>query len=112
MKRIGNLFQQIYSMENLILADFKACKGKSEQYGVIVHENNRKANLEALYLMLKNKTYKTSPYTTFKIYEPKEREVFRLPYFPDRITHHAIMNILEYFATDICFDVHDGYTPL
>jgi RNA-directed DNA polymerase len=45
--------------------------------------------------MLLNKTYKTSPYTTFKVFEPKEREVFRLPYFPDRITHHAIMNILE-----------------
>ena len=44
--------------------------------------------------MLLNRTYKTSPYTTFKIYEPKERDVFRLPYFPDRITHHAIMNIL------------------
>lgn len=45
--------------------------------------------------MLISKTYKTSPYAIFKIYEPKEREIFRLPYFPDRITHHAIMNILE-----------------
>ncbi len=45
--------------------------------------------------MLKNKTYTTSPYTTFKIFEPKERLIFRLPYFPDRITHHAVMNVLE-----------------
>ena len=45
--------------------------------------------------MLKNKTYRTSAYTTFKIYEPKERIVFRLPYYPDRITHHAIMNVME-----------------
>ena len=45
--------------------------------------------------MLRDKQYNTSPYTTFVIYEPKEREIFRLPYFPDRITHHAVMNILE-----------------
>ncbi len=45
--------------------------------------------------MLKNKTYQTSRYETFKIYEPKERTIFKLPYFPDRITHHAIMNVLE-----------------
>ena len=45
--------------------------------------------------MLEGKTYRTSPYDIFKVYEPKERLVYRLPYFPDRITHHAIMNILE-----------------
>ena len=38
---------------------------------------------------------KTSEYHTFKIYEPKEREIFRLPYYPDRIVHHAIMNVME-----------------
>lgn len=52
-------------------------------------------NLHALYLMLRDKTFRTSDYTTFRIYEPKEREIFRLPYFPDRILHHAVMNILE-----------------
>ena len=45
--------------------------------------------------MLRDKTYKTSSYTIFKVYEPKERTVYRLPYFPDRITHHAVMNVLE-----------------
>ncbi len=44
---------------------------------------------------LLSKTYKTSPYTVFKIFEPKERDVYRLPYYPDRIVHHAIMNVLE-----------------
>jgi RNA-directed DNA polymerase len=78
-----------------MLADQKASKGKSDQYGVVLHGKNREANILSLYEMLKNKTYKTSPYSTFFIHEPKEREVFRLPYFPDRITHHAVMNILE-----------------
>jgi RNA-directed DNA polymerase len=95
MKRIGNIYNQIYSIENLQLADAKASRGKSKQYGVIVHQKNAAENLLRLQQMLKDKTYKTSSYTTFKVYEPKEREVFRLPYYPDRITHHAVMNILE-----------------
>lgn len=95
MKRISNIYPLIYSIDNLNLADKKARKGKSEQYGIAVYDKNREENIQALHQMLKNKTYTTSAYTTFKVYEPKEREVFRLPYYPDRITHHAIMNLLE-----------------
>lgn len=95
MKRIGNLYRQICSIENLNLADTIARKGKSKQYGIRVHDQNREANISTLHFALINKTYQTSLYTTFKVFEPKERTVFRLPYYPDRITHHAIMNILE-----------------
>ena len=95
MKRINNLYPQIYSIENLMLADSIARKGKSNQPGIIMHDKNRDKNIQVLHEMLKNKTYKTSDYTTFTIFEPKERIIYRLPYFPDRITHHAVMNILE-----------------
>lgn len=95
MKRKGNLYQQIYSIENLELADKIARKGKLKQPGIIAHDKNREENIRILHDMLKNKTYRTSEYTTFPIYEPKERIIYRLPYFPDRITHHAVMNILE-----------------
>lgn len=95
MKRINNLFDKIISIENLNQAEIKARKGKSKQYGVTVFDKSPKENISRLYQMLLEKQYKTSEYTTFKIFEPKERLVFRLPYFPDRITHHAVMNILE-----------------
>lgn len=95
MKRIGNLYQQIISIENLQLADEKAQKGKRNQYGVKLHNKNKETNIQRLHQILKNKTYRTSQYDIFKVYEPKEREIYRLPYFPDRITHHAVMNILE-----------------
>lgn len=95
MKRIGNLNQQICSIDNLDAADMIARKGKKDQYGILVHDRNREKNILSLRGMLLSKTYKTSAYTTFKVYEPKEREVFRLPYFPDRIVHHAVMNVLE-----------------
>jgi len=95
MKRINNLYQRICSVENLQLADSIARKGKLKQPGVLRHDRNRDSNLQYLHLALINKTYKTSEYTTFTIYEPKERVISRLPYYPDRIVHHAIMNVLE-----------------
>jgi len=95
MKRINNLYKQICSIENLELADDIARTGKSRQFGIIVHDRNREANIIKIREMLFNKTYKTSAYTVFKIYEPKERTISRLPYSPDRIVHHAVMNILE-----------------
>ncbi|WP_264522161.1 RNA-directed DNA polymerase [Flavobacterium sp. N1994] len=95
MKRKNNLFNQITSFDNLRLADTRARKGKGSQYGVKVFDRNPEGNLLLLQELLINKGYQTSEYSTFKVYEPKERLVFRLKYFPDRITHHAIMNVME-----------------
>lgn len=95
MKRVGNLFEQIISHDNLRLADTKARRGKLRSYGVLHHDKNREANIQRLHEMLRDKTYRTSDYEVFKIFDPKEREIYRLPYFPDRIVHHAIMNIME-----------------
>lgn len=95
MKRIANLYHQITSLANLQAADVKAQRGKANQYGVIKHNLNREANLLVLQDMLQSKTYRTSAYDIFTVYEQKERVVYRLPYFPDRIAHHAIMNVLE-----------------
>ena len=95
MKRIGNLYGRIISVENLRLADEKARRGKLRSYGVRRHDKNREANIMALHEALKGKTFRTSEYDVFMIHEPKERVIYRLPYYPDRIVHHAIMNVLE-----------------
>jgi RNA-directed DNA polymerase len=95
MKRIGNLYPSVISLENLQRADAIARKGKRHQPGIQKHDLNADENLKQLHLLLYTRAYRTSAYTTFIIHEPKEREVYRLPYFPDRITHHAIMNVLE-----------------
>lgn len=102
MKRINNLFEKIIAIYNLEQADRIARKGKSKQRGVIDHDKNREANILSLHEMLRTKTYRTSEYTVFTIREPKERQIFRLPYFPDRIAHHAVMNLLEPIFT-ACF---------
>lgn len=101
MKRIGHLFEQITNIDNLRLADEKARKGKKNTYGVKSHDKNRESNLLELQKQLLEGTFKTSEYTIFTIHEPKERLIYRLPYYPDRILHHAIMNILGPIWTSI-----------
>lgn len=95
MNRIGNLYQKIISIDNLKLADLKARKGKLKQIGVKVHDRKRDSNILMLHEALKDRVYKTSKYHIFTITDPKEREIYRLPYYPDRICHHAVMNVLE-----------------
>ncbi len=95
MKRYGYLYDRIMAMDNLRLADENARKGKKKTYGVRTFDRDREGNLLALQRMLREKTYKTSEYDVFTIHEPKERVIYRLPYFPDRILHHAVMNVLE-----------------
>lgn len=101
MKRVNNLYPLIYAEDNIELADKKARKCKRTRYGVRKHDQNKEIDNYSLHLSLLNENYKTSEYTTYKIYEPKERIIFRLPYYPDRITHHAIMNIMEPIWTKI-----------
>lgn len=101
MKRVNNLYPSIYAADNIELADKKARKCKRTRYGVRKHDQNKEIDNYALHLSLLNENYKTSEYTTYKIYEPKERIIFRLPYYPDRITHHAIMNVMEPIWTKI-----------
>lgn len=95
MKRYDNLYSKICSMENLRLADEKARKGKKRSRGVHLFDRDPEGNLQRLHALLLSGEYHTSRYTFFMVHDPKERTIARLPYYPDRIVHHAIMNVLE-----------------
>ena len=95
MKRINYLFDKVCGIQNITEADRKARLNKRKRYGINKHDQNvHEENLQLRESFL-NLTYKTSKYNTFTIHEPKERIIYRLPYYPDRIAHHAIMNIME-----------------
>lgn len=95
MKRYGNLHDKLCDSENIEIADDNARRNKNKKYGINKHDKNRQYENEDLADKLLNLTYKTSKYSLYKIYEPKERIIYRLPYYPDRIAHHAIMNITK-----------------
>ncbi len=87
MKRYGNIYPKIYEYQNLQQAHHNARKGKSFYSEVQMVNTNEKYYLSLLQDMLVNKTYKTSKYHVFKIKDKgKEREIYKLPYFPDRTT--------------------------
>ncbi len=104
MKRLNGLHEKICTISNIELADANARRGKYN-WGIFKHEDHHASDNAKLLEALKNLTYRTSKYSTFKIYEPKEREISRLPYYPDRIVHWAIMNIMEPIWTS-CFIKH------
>jgi len=95
MKRHGNLFEQIISEENIYLAYLRARKGKSWQDTVKNFEKDLDLNITKIHESLVNRTFTTSPYITKTIYEPKTRLIYKLPFNPDRIIQHALLNILE-----------------
>ncbi len=97
MKRVNNIFDKIIDLENLRLADENARRGKKRSYGVRKHDRNRDDNIFSLHEKLESGIYTTSKYHIFKMItdKGKEREIYQLPYYPDRIVHHAIMNFME-----------------
>lgn len=99
-KREGYFMGDLCTNDNLELAYKNSKHGKTYVYNMLKHkEFNPEEVLAKLQYDFLNGSYRTSDYTVFKIYEPKERTIFRLPYAPDRIAHHAIMNVLEPFWT-------------
>ena len=96
MKRHGNIMQKIYAYENLILAYQKARRGKSWYEEVLKFEENIEENLLYLQWDLMFDGYKTSEYEIFnKKCGNKIREIYKLPFYPDRICQWAIMLQIE-----------------
>jgi len=101
MKRYGNLFDQVFSMENMFLAYKDAKKGKlmkpaCHQFGV-----SAGAMLYKLHMQIVSGTYSVREYYKFHIHEPKKREI-RAPWFGDTVVQHAIYRVIKPIF-DRCF---------
>lgn len=95
LKRHGNLFEKITDIDNIYRAYYNARRGKGWQRAVVKFNEDIDNNLIGIRDSLINKTFTTSTYKTKLIHEPKKREVYILPFAPDRIVQHAIMNVIE-----------------
>jgi len=95
MKRRGNLFSTLVSLENLQKAHQNARKGKKHYQAVQMVDANPDQYLLQLQQDLIDHTFATAPYTQKTIFEPKQRIIYKLPYYPDRIVHHAVMQVMQ-----------------
>ena len=95
LKRHGNLYQRITDLDNIYTAYHKAKKGKTWQHTVKHIEQDLDRNIFNLQESLVKKTFSTSKYRLKRIYEPKQRDIYILPFYPDRIVQHAVMGVVE-----------------
>lgn len=96
MKRYGNLWNKIVDKENIKEAHKNARKGKTHYKEVKMVDDNEDYYIDKIYDTLLNYKYKTSEYIEFKHYDGnKIRKISKLPYYPDRIVHWAIMLQIE-----------------
>jgi len=96
MKRYGNLYEKVCDMDNIALAHKKAKRGKRHYREVKMVDADPQTYFLKIHQMLKGKTFKNSTYQKMIRNEHgKVREIYKLPYFPDRIIHHCIMNVIE-----------------
>ena len=94
IKRHGKLFDKIADPENIKIAYAKARKGKLWQNNIKKILRNEDYYLDCVRQMLTEGTYRTSSYREKIIHEPKMRTIYILPFYPDRIVQHTIMNIV------------------
>ncbi|MDP3728396.1 MAG: reverse transcriptase/maturase family protein [bacterium] len=106
MKTYKNLWHELCSYENLLLAFQKARKGKTQKPYVKEFEKNLKQNLLQLQAELLLQVYRPKPLETFIIHDPKTRKISKSA-FRDRVVHHAICNILEPIYENIF--IYDSY---
>ena len=105
-KRHGNLFDSMFTLETLHAAYLTARKRKRNKKVVFEFERNLGANLQSLLIELMDGGYRPRPYTTFHVYEPKQRLIYA-PHFRDVVVQHAMYAVL-YPIFDATF-AHDSY---
>jgi retron-type reverse transcriptase len=106
-------------MDNIILAHENARRGKRHYSEVRKVDSDPEFYLGQVQDLLRSGRFKTATYTSMtKQCSGKIREISKLPYFPDRIVHHCIVQVLHdiWFKTLIrdtyaCIPgrgIHDG----
>ena len=96
MKRFGDLYDQVCDLDNIRLAHRNARRGKVRYRSVQQVDRDLEGHARRLQTLLRLESYRTSPYRVFeRLDHGKRRVIHALPYFPDRILHHCIMQVIE-----------------
>lgn len=96
MKRKGHVWEELCSVDLIKEAIANAAKGKTKYRRVrkVLAEKDRYA--QELHEQLTGGTFKPSAYRTetIKTEYGKEREIFKLPFYPDRVVQHCIALVM------------------
>lgn len=102
MKRYGNIYQKICEYDNIKTAHEKAKRDKSHYSAVKRVSASLHEYLWVIQQLLICKEYRVSQYKHQRIIDKgKERELCKLPYFPDRIIQWAILLQTEHIFLSV-----------
>lgn len=98
MKRLSNVWEQLCDETTLLQAIITASKGKRKYSHVRQILKKPEQYAHELSLMLKEGRFKPSEYKVdlMKTEYGKVREIFKLPFYPDRCVQHAISAVLRH----------------
>ena len=89
MKRKGNLYENIYKLENIMQAFNEVCRNTKNKNRVNKYKEFKCMYIYQIYTILKSRNYKVGPYNVFTIYEPKKRRIVSQN-MQDKIINHLI----------------------
>ena len=97
MKRLNNVWSKFSDEENLLTAIKEASKGKRKYRRIRRVLKKQKKFARSLSEMLNSGAFKPSPYKVDKIKTEygKVREIFKLPFYPDRCVQHGISQVMR-----------------
>jgi len=98
-------FEDIVSIDNLLLAWQEFVKGKRNKKDVQKFAFNLMDNIFDLHYDLINNTYKHGDYQEFKIRDPKPRTIHKAS-VRDRLLHRAVYRILYPFFEKTFISTH------
>lgn len=101
MKRMGNLYKNIYKIENIISAYKEVCKNTRNKRKVANLREYKSVYISRIHNILENKQYVVGPYNHFTIYEPKERNIVSQN-VQDKIINHLVARYILYPAILPC----------
>ncbi len=101
MKRIGNLYEQTYKLENILCAFNEVCRNTKNKRRINQFNDFKCIYVYRIYNILKNRQYVVGPYNVFTIYDPKERRIVSQG-MQDKIINHIVSRCILYPAILPC----------
>lgn len=93
MKNYRQLYSDIVSFDNLLLAARKAARCKRKTAGLLNFFGHFEDEVWALHDRLLDRSWRPGSYHTFFITSPKQRMISAAP-FRDRVVHHGLINVI------------------
>ncbi len=101
MKRLNNLYENIYKFENILDAFNEVCKNTKSKRKVANLKEYKATYISRIYNILKNRAYTPGPVNIFIIHEPKERRIVSQG-VQDKIINHLVARHILYPAIVPC----------